>query len=240
MIPFIVGGVALAATGYGVAKYFEDDNNREHIQDWLLEKSDSFDKYEKDIDDFFDEIQGSVDECFKEDDKHEEKTESFYVEIDEKAYEPQEDESFGKYDLAKIELYNTTFIELTTALKEIQNLPQEVHIPQSLKFAQTIYPFEKVTKELEKDFDKHREILQNAKQYIDSKLDSLDAIIISGNDFEKYSDEDKKLVQNLVEIFKLIDHAIFTKTTNDGVSIAREIKRAFSKADMLMNNQKEA
>lgn len=229
MIPFIVGGVALAATGYGVAKLLEDD--------CICGKSieDSFDKYEKGVDDFFNDVNAKVDKAFGDDKKYEEKTEPFYVELDEKAYEQQEDESLGKYDLAKIELYNTTFIELTTALKEIQNLPQEVHVPQRLKFAQTIYPFEKVSEELEKDFDKHKAILQNAKQYIDSKLDTLDAIIISGNDFEKYSDEDKKLVQNLVEIFKLIDHAVFTKTTNDGVSIAREVKRAFSKADTLIS-----
>lgn len=218
MIPFIIGGVALAATGYGVAKLLEDD--------CICSKSIeySFDKYEKGVDDFFNDVNSK-----------DEKTEPFYVELDEKAYELQEDESLGKYDLAKIELYNTTLIELTTALKEIQNLPQEVHIPQRLKFAQTIYPFEKVSEELEKDFDNHREILQNAKQYIDSKLDTLDTIIISGNDFEKYSDEDKKLVQNLVEIFKLIDHAVFTKTTNDGVSVAREVKRAFGKVKQLVD-----
>lgn len=222
MIPFIVGGVALAATGYGVAKLLEDDcssrgavvneTNKKLLKDWL------------NVD---------LDDEKKEDGEY--PTQEFTVNLDEKAYELQEDESLGKYDLAKIELYNTTLIELTTALKEIQNLPQEVHIPQCLKFAQTIYPFEKVSEELEKDFDKHREILQNAKQYIDSKLDTLDAIIISGNDFEKYSDEDKKLVQNLVEIFKLIDHAVFTKITNDGISIAREVKRAFGKVDTLIS-----
>lgn len=223
MIPFIIGGVALAATGYGVAKLLEDEypsrgsamdeSSKKLLKEWL--------------DDGYEELKKEVEEY---------PTQEFTVNLDEKAYEPEEDESLGQYDLAKIELYNTTFIELTTALKEIQNLPQEVHTPERLKFAQTIYPFEKVSEELEKDFDKHTEILQNAKQYIDSKLDTLDVIIINGTDFEKYSDDDKKLVQNLVEIFKLVNHAVWAKTTNDGVSIAREVKRAFSKVETLVEN----
>ncbi len=216
MIPFIVGGVALAATGFGVAKLLEDE---------CSSRSSTMDDRTKKI--LIDWLDDGI--------KESQKTQEFYVELDEKAYELQEDESLGKYDLAKIELYNTSFIELATALQEIGNLPQDIHIPDRLKFAQTIYPFEKVTKELEEDFDSHREILQNAKQYIDSKLDALDTLIISGNDFEEYSEEDKKLIQNLVEIFKLIDHAVFTKTTNDGISVAREVKRAFSKADTLIS-----
>lgn len=229
MIPFIIGGVALAATGYGVAKLLEDDCNcSKSIEN-------SFDRYEKGIDDFFNDVNSKVDKAFEDDKKSDEKTEPFYVELDEQAYEPQEDESLGKYDLAKIEIYNTTFIELATALKEIENLPEDVHIPDRLKFAQTIYPFEIISDELNEDFNNHTQILQNVKKYIDSKLDDLDSIIISGNNFEEYSNEDKELVQKLISIFKLIDHAIFTKTTNDGVSIAREVKRSFAKVEMVID-----
>lgn len=216
MIPFIVGGVALAATGYGVAKLLEDEcSNRSSTMDDATKKI----------------LKDWLDDGIKES----QKTKEFYVELDEKAYEPQEDESLGKFDLAKIELYNTTFIDLTTTLKEIKNLPEDIYVSERLKFAQTIYPFEKVSQELEKDFDKHTETLQSVKSYIDSKLDTLDAIVISENDFEKYSAEDKALVQKFISIFKLIDHAVFSKTTNDGVSIAREVKRGFVKAEKLIS-----
>lgn len=163
MIRYVLGGVALVATGYGVAKFMEEEcSSRSSFSD-------------------------------QETDDWEYPTEDFYVELDENAYEPKEDESLGKYDIAKIELYNTTLIDLSTALKEIENLPQDIHIPQRLKFAQTIYPFESISDELNTDFDKHKEILSNAKQYIDSQLDKLDTIIINKTNFEEYSDEDKKL-----------------------------------------------
>lgn len=36
MLPFVLGGVALAATGYGVKKFFEDDENRDKLEDTLI------------------------------------------------------------------------------------------------------------------------------------------------------------------------------------------------------------
>ena len=33
MIPFILGGVALAVTGYGVKKYLEDESNCKELED---------------------------------------------------------------------------------------------------------------------------------------------------------------------------------------------------------------
>ena len=232
MIPFIIGGVALAATGYGIMKYLEDDENREKVQDSLIRGYDNIDKIQEKGLELIDDLEKKTDELF--DSKEDRLTKPFFVDLGEDDFKPQEDECLENYDIAKIELFNTTFIELTTALKEIDNLPEDIHIPDRLEFAQTIYPFSDVSDELKKDFNKHKEILQEAKKYIDSKLDVIDSIIISGDDFEEYSNEEKELIQRLIKTFKLIEHAVLSKTTNDGVSIAREVNRAFCKVEQLI------
>lgn len=36
MVPFIIGGIALAATGYGVAKLLENDDNRDKEKSYQI------------------------------------------------------------------------------------------------------------------------------------------------------------------------------------------------------------
>lgn len=133
MIPFILGGVALAATGYGVAKLLEDDcvNNK------------------------------SIDDSFKNDKATEEKTKLFHVNLYDE--ETQEDEAIEKYELAKIELYNTSLMELRTALSDIENLDREIFI-LTLAFEHKVYPFEELSDEIKQTFEKYTNILQKTKR----------------------------------------------------------------------------
>ncbi len=233
MIPFVIGGVALAATGYGIMKYLEDDDNREKLQDSLIRGYDNIDNFQEKGLDLIDSLEEKTDQFFGC--KDQKSTEALFLKLDENGCQPTENESLGQYNIAKIELLNTTFIELTTALKEIDNLPESIHTVEPLEFAQTIYPFDTISVELKSDFEKHAQILQDTKKYIDSHLDTLDTIIISNIDFKNYSDEDKKLIQNLIAVFKLIEHITYTKMTNDRVSISRGAKRAFGKLKQLIS-----
>ncbi|MBD3842823.1 MAG: hypothetical protein IE909_13245 [Campylobacterales bacterium] len=227
MIPFIIGGVALAATGYGVAKLLENDClNNKSIDD-------SFDRYENGIDDFFNGINSKVNKAFEDDKKSDEKTEPFYIELDDENYTPQEDEAIEKYELAKIKLYNSSLLELRVALSEIENLDREIFIP-TLAFEKKIYPFEKLTDEIKQCFEKYTNILQKTKEYVDDKLDTLDSIIISESDYEKYSDEDKKFVDKLMHLCTLVDKATQSRMTNDNVTISREVNRGFAKLETII------
>jgi len=229
MIRLVVGGVALAATGYGVAKMLDGtscsgsslNTENEDSSDFALNKA-------------LDDLIVKDDDLVEENDE-DYPTKPFLVSLGDDVHEEQEDDNLVKYDLAKIVLYNTTFIDLTTALKEIDNLPEEIEIATYLKLVQTIYPFQNISDDLNKDFNKQTLILHKTKRYLDSKLDALDAIIINESDFEKYSDGDKALVQKCIKIFKLIDHAVFSKITNDEESVSREVKRAFAKAEQLID-----
>lgn len=214
MIPFIIGGVALAATGYGLAKLLEDDcaNNRN-------------------IDYSFNDNQRDMGDDSEYANEAEEKTKPFHVNLYDE--EPQEDEVIEKYELSKIELYNTSLMELRTALGEIENLDREIFIP-ALAFEQKIYPFVELTDEIKQSFEKYTNILQKTKEYVDDKLDALDSIIISQSGYEKYTDEDKKLVDNLMHICILIDKVTHSKITNDKVTISREVNRGFAKLETII------
>lgn len=192
MIPFILGGVALAATGYGVAKLLEEDCN-----------------------------------CDK-------KSEPFFVDLDNENHEAKEDESLEKFELAKIELYNTSLVELKTALNEVENIDIEIPIT-TLEFEKTIYPFEELTDEIKQKFEKYSNILQKTKEYVDEKLDTLDSIIISQSDYEKYSEDDKTLVDDLIRLCTLIDKVSQSKMTNDNAEISRKVKRGFSKIEKIIS-----
>ena len=62
----------------------------------------------------------------------------------------------------------------------------------------------------------------------------MDSIIISENNYQKYGDEDKKLVNDLIYLCNLVDKATQSKMTNDRVSISREVNRGFAKIEAVI------
>lgn len=69
MLPFLIGGVALAATGYGVKKYLESDENYEKVQDLLLQDCDLLDEVSERSEHFFDGVNRCIEECFDADEE---------------------------------------------------------------------------------------------------------------------------------------------------------------------------
>ena len=84
-------------------------------------------------------------------------------------------------------------------------------------------------------FVKFTEILSKTKDCINSKLDSLDSIIVSESNYEKYSDEDKRLVDELVKLLKLIEKVSISEIINNNLCISRKIKRGFTKIEKMIN-----
>ncbi len=63
MLRFILGGVALAVTGYGVKKYFEDESNCQEFENSVC---DLIDKVEEKTDKFFDFASNAIYKTDKE------------------------------------------------------------------------------------------------------------------------------------------------------------------------------
>lgn len=192
MIPFIIGGIALTATGYGVAKLLEDECN-----------------------------------CDK-------KSDSYFVDLDNEKNDPKIDELIEKFELAKLELYNTSFIELKMALSEIENLDKEITIT-TLKLEEAIYSFKELTDDIKQNFEKYTDILYKTKDYINFKLDYLDSIIVNESNYEKYNKEDKELVDELIKSFILIDKIAISEISNDKLDISRKVKSGFTKIEKIIN-----
>ena len=197
MLRYVLGGVALAATGYGVKKYFETDLS------------------------IFDTFKNSTSE-YEQKTNHSDSSQSkILAELKEPI------EKFGK---GLNSLYSGVLRELRIAVNEIDNLFQDEFCVE-FESSHKNYNFTSVNDEIIESFNKYAEILGNVEKYILKHLDTLDTIIISSNDFSKYTKEDKELIQELIYIYKIIDRINNQEITSDGETISREIKRAFGKLE---------
>lgn len=180
MIPFILGGVALAVTGYGIGKLFEDDvpYSRNSIRSYS----------ESDLSDVIDKFQDM-----------------------------------------KSRLYETTLKELQTALKEINNLEKDIEISMPNQ-----YDFLTLNDNAEEILNKYINILEEAKSFIDTQLDKIDELIMKSSDYKVYNDEEKECIQKLIDLNNLIVKATQSKMTLDGETIARDVKRAFGKIEIIL------
>ncbi|MDQ1267866.1 MAG: hypothetical protein QG560_509 [Campylobacterota bacterium] len=69
MLPFIIGGVALAATGYGIKRYIENEDNYEKIDEAFLRFNEKIDEYEERTNNFFDGLKVTIGKYFDDDEE---------------------------------------------------------------------------------------------------------------------------------------------------------------------------
>jgi hypothetical protein len=191
MLRYVLGGVALAATGYGVKKYFENDL--------------------------------SIFDTFSENEQQTKQSETL----------SELKEPIKKFEKSLNNLYSGVLRELRIAVNEIDNLSKD-EFCVDFESSRKNYNFTCVNEETVQNFNKYVEILGNVEKYIFKHLDTLDTIIISSNNFTKYSKEDKELIQELIYIYKIIDRINYQEITSDRETISREIKRAFGKLEVII------
>lgn len=181
MLPFILGGVALAVTGYGIGKLFEDDISKSSLDSYSL----------SDLVDVID-----------------------------------------RFENIKYKLYETTLKELQTALFEIKNLEKDSEI---LVCESTDNQYDSLTlsDDIENQVDKYITLLEKAQNLISIQLDNLDELIMKSNDYEVYNDEEKEVVQKLIDLNNMIVNTINSKITLDDETIARDLLRAFIKIEVV-------
>lgn len=223
MVPLIIGGVALAATGYGIKKFLENDSNQDKVEDALMKGYDWLDEAEQKSDKFFDGLSEKAERYFEPDDPE---AKSMYVDLSGEAEEfmPKQSE-FAKI---KKNFSQSTHRELQVALREIKNLDRVMYIAPPEQ-AEKYHELLNTTDDVKTKLENFVTILRVTQNYIDTNLDKLDAIIISSDDFTAYSKEDKRFVQALLELHNVLEKAINSALTHDGVTISREIQRAFGK-----------
>ena len=235
MVPFIIGGIALAATGYGVKKYLENDDNRDKVIDKLDDAYNWFNKTEQKGLEFFDNLEKKVDDHFDNERKRK-KDDILYVDLsdnDESYILPELKEYVEKFESATRKLYNSSLLDLQTALNEIKGLERDLHLP-SLSPRGTKYNFVSINDDIKASFESYTAILLNIKEHIDIELDKLDEILLKSNDYSSYSDEEKSFIQKLVNFQVTVDTATQSKMTLDKEHFTREVKRAFRKLESVL------
>ena len=153
MVPFIIGGIALAATGYGVKKYLENDDNRDKVIDKLDDAYNCLDKTEQKGLEFFDNLEKKVDDHFDNERKRK-KDDILYVDLsdnDESYILPELKEYVEKFESATRKLYNSSLLDLQTALNEIKGLERDLHLP-SLSLRGKKYNFVSINDDIKKCF----------------------------------------------------------------------------------------
>ncbi|MDK9694529.1 MAG: hypothetical protein OEL19_09850 [Sulfurimonas sp.] len=233
MLPFIIGGVALAATGYGIKRYIENEDNYEKIDEAFLRFNEKIDEYEERTNNFFDGLKVTIGKYFDEEEE-EVRSHTPRVDLSEVLISLQNTESTNVVKKTKNEFYKNTLHELRAALGEIKNLSGAIYITPPEQMDENS-DFLVLDDALKAKLDSFVTILKNVQSYIDANLDKLDAIIISSDDYTAYSDEDKRFVQTLLELHNIIEKVTNTTLTHDGETISREMQRAFGKIQNMIS-----
>ena len=186
MLPFILGGVALAVTGYGIGKLLEDDVPCSKGSIGGYSQSDSSDVIDR-------------------------------------------------FENVKSKLCEVTLKELQTAFNEIKIFGKDIEI-SICKPIENQYDFLTLNDDVEDVLDKYVTILENVKTFIEVQLNKLDELIVKSNDYEIYSDEEKEFVQKSIDLNNMIVKVINSKITLDGETIARDIRRAFGKIEVVLKS----
>ncbi len=232
MVPYIIGGIALAATGYGVKKFLEEDDNQDKVTDALMKGYEKIDEFEQKGYTFFDNLEKKVDEYFGPDEEqHQCKSDNHYI-------LPELQECVEKFEEATSKLYNSSLVDLQTAFHEIKNLKKDLHLP-SLSSTGRKYNFASMSDDIKASFESYTATLLNIKEHIDVALDKLDEILLKSNDYNSYSDEEKEFVQELLSIQATIDKATQANMTIDRENFTREVKRAFKKLEKMVDNRSQ-
>lgn len=205
MLPFIAGGIALIATGYGIGKLFEDDH-KESVDNKNTNS----------------EVQKAIETtCFYPKDHANQNSESDLLNVME------------RFEDRKSNLYETTLKDLQIAFNEIKNLTNDSDI-LVCELNYNHYDSITVNEDVEKRVDEYITILENTNNFISTKLDKLDELIIKSGDFNSYSDEGKELVYELIDLNNTVVKAIQSKITLDGEVVTRDVKRAFGKIEIIL------
>lgn len=234
MLPIFIGGVALAATGYGIKRYLENEDNQEKIDEAFWRFNEKIDEYEARTNNFLDGLKVQIEKYFDEEEKKETRGYPPRVDLSEVVLlSSQNTEPTDIVKKPKTKFYKITLHELRTALSEIKNLDKAIYIAPPEQMDEN-RDFSVLNDETKVKLDNFVAILSNAQSYIDANLDKLDAIIISSDDYTAYGDEDKRFIQTLLELHNTIEKVINSTLTHDGETISREMQRAFGKIQSMI------
>jgi hypothetical protein len=221
MLPLVLGGIALAATGYKLKKHLDDDENYEKFHDSLVEGYEWIDRVDHKVDMWFDSLKREKDEL----------NQGTIYDVDLSTVLNQRD-IVEPLRETTYQLYKTLFRETEGVKRSIKNLRRDATMPlfDDLKGIETL----KNTPDNQTHLKEFCHILTKAECVQYRLLDELEKAFSAVDDFEQLSDEDKVKAVRLIEMDELMHEACQSAITFDGVFVSRMAKRAFQKVNRLL------
>jgi hypothetical protein len=225
MLPLVLGGIALAATGYKLKKYLDDDDNYDKFHDSLINGYELLNRVDEKVDGWFDTLLNKI-ENPKEGTTYDVDLSEFLKprEVSKNLLEPLQ----GVIS----QLHQSLFRDTDEAIGSLKNLHREepISIFTDLKGVETL----KETPENNRHIREFYTICIKAERIQYHLLDELEQPLSESDDFEHLSDEDKAKVKRLIETDELLRQACRIAITYDGVFVGKIAKRTFGRIKSLL------
>lgn len=221
MLPLLIGGVALAATGYGIKKYFESDENCEKAQETLLKGCEWLDEVSEKSDRFFDGVNKRIENYFSSDEEE-------IILKSEDSFEliTKVSECVEYYEKTRNKLSSSVLKELYTALHQIENLNQKISSNRSYDNTSKKIIINDNIKEV---FYQFGSIFQSINIYLYVELKKLDKLLLKSKDFTYYNYTEQEFVQKLINLHEDTLQAMKSAITLDGETVNERTTRDFEK-----------
>lgn len=228
MIPVILGGIALAATGYKLKKHFEDDDNYEKLHDSLIEGYEWIDRLDHKIDAWFDTLTNAIETPSSGKKYH------VHLSTELKGDMTSED-ILEPFQEMKSRLYKTLFRETEGLKRSVKNLRGERSMPifGDLDRGVDTLKDTAINKVL---IDSFSHILTKAESFQYQLLDELELPFSKVDDYEQMSNREKVKAIRLMEIDSLMEDACSMAITYDGLVVSKRVRRAFIKLYTCIEN----
>lgn len=209
MLPFFLGGVAIAATGYKIKQFLSNEDNLDKINDTLMKGVDWLDSVDQKTEKFFDGLIRKIDES-----KHEE---DLIVLLDELDDIKSTTAKIIYNDIEKLLLYATK--NETSAIYEPCNIELvRNQNTSSLQYSEENYH----------QIERFCDILTTANNFLTQQLDELKTSSMQ-NESSLNLTLSHKQIKKLYKLQSSIENVIYCPISIDNVTISKVAKRSFNR-----------
>lgn len=209
MLPFILGGVAIAATGYGIKKFFSDESNLDKIDDALMKGIDWLDSVDQKTEGFFDGLIQKIDDA-----KNQEKLTSLLDELD--------------------DIKNTTATIIYNDIEELffyatENSCSDIYLPCEIKLIKQ--PSFKYTEENYQIIEKFCNILTTTNAFLTQHIDDIKASSTQSLSTGRLYALSQTQTEKLYKLQTSLENIIYSPLSVDNVTISIVAKRSFNRIE---------
>lgn len=223
MLPIILGGIALAATGYKLKKYLEDDENEEKITKVLNDGYEWLEKTDERVINWIDSFIYPNEEV--------QYRGYHFVDLSDKIYLDEKlDNALAPFFEITFRLNETLYSEIEALKRTIKNIPLNNSIPNvdDLIGKKTLSSTDENTTAV----DMFCQTMTKAEQVQHNLLDALEVPLGDNDDFNALQNDEQTKLVRLITLHELMQMMGKIPITYDGETVSKTAKIVFRKIDL--------